>query len=66
MGKGISGHLMAAILIIITGIIAVILFYIFMAKAGGEIQQGWAKFEAQFKEMLCGLIPAAVKWLVGC
>ena len=57
---------MAAILIIITGIIAIILFYIFMAKAGGEIQQGWAKFEAQFKEMLCGLIPAAVRWLVGC
>ncbi|MFH7882173.1 MAG: hypothetical protein QW140_00415 [Candidatus Aenigmatarchaeota archaeon] len=66
MGKGISGHLMAAILVIITGIIAVILFYIFVFKAGGQIEQGWSKLTAQFKEALCNLIPGPVRWLVGC
>ncbi len=66
MEKGISGHLMAAILVIIVGIIALVLFYIFLSKTGEQIQQGWSKLEARFREALCGMIPSAVRWIVGC
>lgn len=66
MRKGISGHLMATILVIITGIIAVILFYIFISKSGEQIQQGWSKLADQFRQTICDMIPGLLKWISGC
>mgnify|MGYP005646299317 CR=1 FL=1 len=66
MEKGVSGHLMAAILVIITGIIAAVIFYIFISGAGGRIEQSWAKLQDQFKQAICDMIPGTIRWVVGC
>ncbi|MEM2175166.1 MAG: hypothetical protein QXI58_06060 [Candidatus Micrarchaeia archaeon] len=66
MEKGISGHLMAAILVIITGIVAVILFFIFSTKAGESIQEGFSQLRERFAQAICDMIPGGIKWIVGC
>jgi len=64
--KGVSGHLMAAILVIVGSIIAIIFFYMFNKQVSDWFLENFSRIVSGFKQTICDLLPWFVKLMGAC
>jgi flagellar basal body-associated protein FliL len=61
--KGVTGGLLWTILVIIIGIVALALFWLFLTGLGESVEDLFNKLVLGFKEMIKSLLPSWLRWL---
>jgi hypothetical protein len=60
--KGVTGGLLWTILVIIVGIAALLLFWLFLSGLGESVGDLFSKLVLGFKEMIKSLLPSWLRW----
>ena len=66
MRKAVTGGMLWTIIMIIIGIAAIALLWLFISGAGGALEEQFDNLIDSFKNAICDLIPGSLGWVVGC